>query len=216
MMAFYLQTVAGLMLTIGLLGCSRTSNEGVRPSPEPARGRYPYTEADVQFMSHMISHHAQALMMAGWAPSHGASPDVRRLAERIINGQHDEIASMQRWLEERGHSAPGLDTATKTRSEHGSHGSGGAHTLMPGMLTNAQLAELEQARGREFDRLFLTYMIQHHQGAVTMVQNLFATPGAAREETTFKLASDIAADQSSEIKRMQLMLAALPARGQSP
>ena len=84
---------------------------------------------------------------------------------------------------------------------------------MPGMLTEAQMKELDQARGSEFDRLFLTYMIQHHRGAVTMVRQLFGTPGAAQDEMTFKLASDVSADQSSEISRMERMLAETPSAG---
>jgi uncharacterized protein (DUF305 family) len=205
-----------VFLLAAIAACSGSPNEGVRTAPEPATageagptavppakatgGRYPYTDADVQFMSDMIGHHAQALVMAGWAPTHGASPAVLRLAERIINGQEDEIASMQRWLRDRGHPAPDPGASEMHHSEH-------QHMMMPGMLTEAQMKELDQARGREFDRLFLTYMIQHHKGALTMVKHLFGTPGAAREETTFKLASDISADQSSEIDRMQRMLA---------
>lgn len=213
--------MVSFMVALATVACSSARNEGIRPTPEPERGTYPHTQADVRFMSHMIRHHSQALVMAGWAPSHGASPEIRRLAERIINGQQDEIASMQRWLEDRGQPAPDSGTGTKMHSEHppapspgqdASPGSGHDHMLMPGMLTDAQMKELDQARGSEFDRLFLTYMIQHHQGAVTMVRNLFTTPGAAREETTFKLASDISADQSSEIKRMQRMLAELPSK----
>ena len=88
--------------------------------------------------------------------------------------------------------------------------------LMPGMLSQAQLNELNRARGREFDRLFLQYMIQHHRGALTMVDRLFATPGAAREEATFKLANDVSADQSSEIARMERMLAELAPAGGAP
>lgn len=161
--------------------------------------------ADVHFMSGMIGHHAQALVMAGWAPSHGASASVRTLAERIINEQQDEIAGMQRWLRERGQvvpeAKPGPMRMTMNGMEH--------EMLMPGMLTEEQMKELEAARGGEFDRLFLRYMIQHHQGAVSMVQTLFDTPGAAQEQRVFKLASDVSADQTSEIVRMQKMLAAL-------
>jgi uncharacterized protein (DUF305 family) len=174
-------------------------------------------------MSHMISHHSQALVMAGWAASHGASPTVRTLADRIINGQQDEIATMQRWLRDRGQPVPQPGaTASRTAHPHakmkdGEHDMhGGDHAMMPGMLTDAQMRELDQARGSEFDRKFLTYMIQHHQGAVTMVNNLFGTTGAAREETTFKLANDVSVDQSTEIARMQRMLASLPSGNGSP
>ena len=161
-----------------------------------------YTAADVHFMSGMIYHHAQAVLIAGWAPSHDASPSLRALCDRIVVGQGDEIVLMQRWLRDR-HEAvpdpsathammPGMDPAT----------------MMPGMLTADQLAQLDRARGREFDRLFLTFMIQHHQGAITMVNALFAT-GAGEQEKVFRFASDVFADQTTEIARMQKMLAAL-------
>ena len=159
-------------------------------------------------MSDMIAHHDQALVMAGWAPSHGASPPVRTLAERIVSGQQDEIALMQRWLRDR------ADTSTHSPSQDHAHA--GHDMAMPGMLTQAQLAQLDRARGSEFDRLFLQYMIQHHRGALTMVDRLFATPGAAQEESTFKLANDVSADQSSEITRMERMLASLDSAAPSP
>jgi len=162
----------------------------------------PFTQADVDFMSGMIGHHAQAVLMAGWAPSHGARQDVRLLCERIAVAQTDEIASMQRWLRDRkqpvpdahnvhGHMMPGMDMPM----------------LMPGMLTDEQLAELDHARGPEFDRLFLTDMIKHHQGAITMVETLLGTSGAAEDDIIYRFASDVTADQSTEIERMQKMLA---------
>ena len=223
---------AGLLLWLVMAACSGAARQGAQPSPQPAgstqttqgatakpKGRnYPYTAADVSFMSHMIGHHAQALMMAGWAATHGASPTVRTLAERIVNGQQDEIATMQRWLRDRGQPVPQpgpTGTKMKHGEEHEMHGGGDA-VSMPGMLTEAQMKELDQARGPEFDRLFLNYMIQHHQGAVTMVHDLFGTAGAAREETTFKLANDVSVDQSTEIARMQRMLLALPSGKGSP
>ena len=218
-------------ITVGLLtfvaGCSRAGSEGARTSAEPAAaaanqpsagqtkpGRYPYTPADVQFMSHMIAHHAQALVMAGWAESHGASSSIRTLSGRIINGQQDEIATMQRWLRDRGQRVP--DPKDMQMSMHHTAGQGHSEMLMPGMLTEAQMKELDQARGPDFDRLFLTYMIQHHKGAVTMVNQLFGTEGAAREETTFKLANDVSVDQTTEIARMQRMLAGMPTSSGSP
>lgn len=155
--------------------------------------RYPYTEADVRFMSTMIGHHAQALTMAGWAASHGASPTIKRLAERIVNAQQDEITLMLQWLSDRQRPAPGLHDHTH-------------HVHMPGMLTEAQLQQLDRARGAEFDRLFLTFMIQHHRGAVAMVKELFATQGAAQDLTVFEFASDVHVDQTTEIARMELML----------
>jgi uncharacterized protein (DUF305 family) len=165
-------------------------------------------------MSHMIGHHAQALVMAGLAPSHGASSSVRTLAERIINGQQDEITSMQRWLRDRGLPVPdprqtGAGMEGHQMEGHQMKGPPHHQMLMPGMLTEAQMKELDGARGPEFDRLFLTYMIQHHRGAVTMVEDLFGTSGAAQDETVFKFANDVSVDQSIEIARMEQMLAAL-------
>ncbi|HET6796498.1 MAG TPA: DUF305 domain-containing protein [Gemmatimonadales bacterium] len=169
--------------------------------------RHPYVQADVDFMSHMIGHHAQALVMAGWAPSHGASSPVQTLAARIINGQQDEIASMQRWLRDRGKPVPEAKPAGMTMKMGGME----HHMLMPGMLTQDQMKDLDQARGAEFDRKFLTYMIQHHKGAVSMVNDLFATNGAAQDETVFKFGNDVSVDQTTEINRMQRMLDSLPA-----
>jgi uncharacterized protein (DUF305 family) len=161
--------------------------------------------ADVHFMSAMIGHHAQAIVMAEKAPTHAASPSIRTLAARIINAQHDEIAIMQQWLRERNQAVPEARPGPM-RMTHG----GVEHEMrMPGMLTEAQLQALEAARGPEFDRLFLRFMIQHHQGAVTMVKELFSSQGAALDDTVFKIASDINVDQTTEIARMQRMLAAL-------
>jgi uncharacterized protein (DUF305 family) len=167
--------------------------------------RLPYTDADVEFMSHMIGHHAQAIAMSRWAPTHGASPSVKRLADRIINAQQDEIATMQRWLSDRlkpvPEATPNGIRMTMNGMEH--------MMLMPGMLTPEQMKELDAARGPEFDRLFLTYMIQHHRGAVSMVKDLFGTYGAGQDETVFKFASDVNVDQTTEIARMEKMLAAI-------
>src|SRR5881396_1863641 len=159
-----------------------------------------YTPADVHFVAGMIGHHAQAIQMAKWAPSHGASPAVRVLCERIVVAQTDEIAFAQRWLREhgeyvppadpRGHIMPGMDQPM----------------LMPGMLTDEQMKQLDAGRGPEFDRLFLTYMIQHHRGAVEMVKDLFGSYGAGQDETVFKFASDVNVDQTTEIARMEKLL----------
>jgi uncharacterized protein (DUF305 family) len=164
--------------------------------------RLPYTEADVTFMSGMIHHHAQALVMSHWAPTHGASAPVLRLASRIINAQQDEIVTMQRWLRDRQkpvqEATPGGMTMVMDGVEH--------TMLMPGMLTEAQMKQLDAARGPEFDRLFLTFMMQHHRGAVSMVKDLFATYGAGQDETVFKFASDVNVDQTTEIARMEKLL----------
>ena len=167
--------------------------------------RHPYTKADIEFMSHMIGHHAQAIVMAGWAPTHDAAPAVRRLAERIANAQQDEIATMQRWLSDRRQPVPEAQPAAHKMAMNGTE----HEMLMPGMLTAAQMGQLDAARGPEFDRLFLTFMIQHHRGAVSMVKELFGSYGAAQDETVFKFASDVNVDQTTEIARMQAMLATL-------
>ena len=167
-------------------------------------GRMPYTAADVHFMSGMIHHHAQAVVMAGWAQTHDARPDVKVLAQRIDVAQRDEMAFMQRWLRERHQEVP-------DPLEHYAmgHDMGDMKMeMMPGMLTPEQMKQLDAARGPEFDRLFLTFMIQHHQGALTMVDQLFASPGAGQELYVFRFASDVNADQTTEIDRMRLMLGA--------
>jgi uncharacterized protein (DUF305 family) len=170
--------------------------------------RLPYTTADIQFMSGMIHHHAQAIEMSRMAPTHGASPAVRTLADRIINAQQDEIGTMQRWLRDRGQPAP--DPFAPHASMADMPGMDMQHQpLMPGMLTPEQMQQLDAARDLEFDRLFLTFMLQHHRGAVKMVQDLFATPGAGQDELVFKFANDVNADQSTEIARMERMLATI-------
>ena len=164
--------------------------------------RLPYTAADIHFMSGMISHHAQAIKMAKWAPTHGASPALVRLSERIVTGQADEIGLMQSWLRDRNQPVPEPDPNGMKMSMGGSE-----HVmLMPGMLTPEQMAQLDSARGVEFDRLFLTLMIQHHRGAITMVRDLFSAHGAGQDEVVFKFANEVEVDQSTEIARMQQML----------
>ena len=182
-------------------GCATAPPSGLHATP-PGLGRLPYSDADVDFMSGMIPHHAQAVIMAGWAPSHGARKDVAVLCERIVVGQRDEIATMQTGLGDRGLPVP---DATSTR--HKMKMNGMEHEmLMPGMLTDEEMAELDRARGPEFDRLFLIGMIKHHQGAIDMVDVLFKAYGAAQDETVFKFASDVYADQGIEIERMNQML----------
>lgn len=170
--------------------------------------RMRFTPADVDFMTGMIAHHAQALVMSRLAPAQGASPAVQTLAARIINAQKDEIASMQRWLADRGQPVPEVQIDGLALTIHGvaEH-----HLHMPGMLSRDQLEELAAARGVRFDRLFLRAMIQHHRGAVTMVHALFDTAGAAQDEAAFKLASDIQVDQLTEIARMERMLETMAA-----
>ncbi|MEP6989936.1 MAG: DUF305 domain-containing protein [bacterium] len=184
---------------------SAAATEGQAGAIAKARAdsaRYPYTVADVNFMSGMIHHHAQALVMARMAPTHGASPAVRTLCDRIINAQQDEIVAMQRWLRDRNQVVPEA-TATGMKMQM----NGMEHEmLMPGMLSEAQMKALDAAHGLAFDKLFLEGMIQHHTGAVSMVTDLFNTYGAAQDELTFKFASDVQVDQRTEIARMQRML----------
>jgi len=180
------------------IAVNRSSVTDTTPNAQRA-----YTAADIEFMSGMISHHAQAIVMSRWAPSHGASASMLILTERIINAQQDEIAAMQRWLRDRNQPVPEARATGMRMMMNGVE----HDMLMPGMLSEDQMKQLDQARGKEFDRLFLTFMIQHHRGAVTMVDQLFATSGAAQDITVFKMASDITADQTTEIERMQKMLA---------
>ncbi|HEV8400383.1 MAG TPA: DUF305 domain-containing protein [Gemmatimonadales bacterium] len=195
------------ILAVVVLAACATSTPSVRtaaPAPAAAaparRAPPPATAADIHFFSGMIRHHAQAVLMAGWAPSHGASASLRALCERIVVGQRDEIALASRWLRARNEPVPETDASHDMMP-------GMDHMLMPGMLTPEQLGQLDRARGTEFDRLFLTFMIQHHQGAITMVNDLFSA-GGGEEDVAYKFASDIFADQTTEIDRMQKMLAA--------
>jgi uncharacterized protein (DUF305 family) len=190
-----------LFVTAFAAGCVNVPSSNLHATP-PGFGQLLYSNADVEFMSGMIPHHAQAVIMAGWAPSHSARKDIAILCERIVVGQRDEIVTMQNWLRDRGQMVP---DATSTR--HQMMMNGIAHEmLMPGMLTDDEMAALDRARGTEFDRLFLIGMIKHHQGAIDMVDVLFKSYGAAQDETVFKFASDVYADQSIEIDRMTHML----------
>ncbi len=213
--------VTTLLAAFAMMACRSATPGGVETAPQPAASsqgqlaaiakakadsaRYPYTTADIQFMSGMISHHSQAIKMAGWAPNHGASSSVRVLADRIINAQQDEIVNMQRWLRDRRQPVPEpRPTGMRMMMNGVEH-----DMLMPGMLTEAQMKQLDEARGPEFDRLFLTFMIQHHNGAVSMVNELFGTYGAGQDELVFKFASDVNIDQTTEIARMERMLFAI-------
>ena len=212
-------------LSVPVLGlCAATALAAARlPAQQPASpltpadaakadsGRPPYTPADVHFMQGMIAHHSQAVVMAGWAPSHGARPDVLRLCDRINVSQRDEIVTMQRWLRERHETVPEADFQYPPESMAGMPGMEGM--LMPGMLTPEQMTQLDHARGPDFDRLFLTFMMQHHLGALTMVGQLFDSQGAAQDDRIFKFASDVSSDQTAEIGRMRNMLAQSPSAG---
>ena len=197
--------------------CTSASPGGAASSPAPSTGSGPAAPsasgkrtpnaADVHFMSGMIPHHAQAVLIAGWAPSHGARQDLRVLCERIVVAQRDEIALMQMWLRDRALPVPDAKATHMTMMMNGMEHS----MLMPGMLNDEELAQLDKARGTEFDRLFLQAMIRHHQGAISMVDELFKASGAGQDETVFRFASDVYADQTTEIERMQKMLATVNA-----
>lgn len=198
---------------------SAASSAGpVVPTPPPSSQRMidkaradsirnPYVEADIHFMSAMIGHHSQAIVMARMAPTHGASSSIQILAARIINAQQDEIVIMQHWLADRNQPVPEAKAGPMKMMMNGME----HEMLMPGMLTDEQLQQLDRARGPEFDRLFLTYMIQHHKGATAMVSTLFGSYGAGQDEIIFKFASDVNVDQTTEIARMEKMLNAMPA-----
>ena len=190
---------ATLAVALALAACAPVQAQGggtspARPAATSARTTS-HVEADVHFVQGMIGHHRQALVMAAMAPTHGASERLQLLARKIDLSQRDEIATMTRWLQDRRLPLPG---------EHD-------HTTMhmPGMLTDEQLAQLDGARGAEFDRLFLALMIQHHRGALTMVEQLFAAPGGGQEPELYGFASDVDADQRAEIERMQQMQSTL-------
>ncbi len=159
--------------------------------------------ADVAFMQGMIGHHAQAVEMVALIDARTPSPALRSLGERIGVSQRDEIGMMQRWL--RTHGQPAPDPLSPDHA-----GMQMDHAMMPGMLTAAQMATLAGASGAAFDRLFLAGMIQHHQGAITMVKDLFATAGAGQSTDIFRFASDVDGDQRAEITRMRAMLDAVP------
>jgi uncharacterized protein (DUF305 family) len=187
---------------------------GEPPRPDPAvaaavHGSSRYVEADAHFMRHMIAHHRQALEMTALVPDRSARSDVRTLARRIELSQDDEIRQMERWLQQRG--AP-LADGDAARHGHEGHqaGAGAPAALMPGMLTAEQLANLADASGPEFDRLFLEYMVFHHEGAIAMVAELLASEGAAQDTEVFQFAAHVESDQRIEIARMRRIMSTLP------
>ncbi len=161
----------------------------------------PRSQADIEFMQGMIMHHAQAVEMTALIPSHTENKDLRLLGSRISHSQSDEIKFMQRWLRARGEptsmSMPGMPDMDMSGHPMG---------LMPGMLTPEQMEALRKAKGDEFDRLFLEGMIQHHQGALTMVKDLYNTAGSGQTADLFDFTTDVDSGQRAEIRIMQSML----------
>jgi uncharacterized protein (DUF305 family) len=161
----------------------------------------PISPADVEFMQGMIMHHSQAVEMTALIPSHTDNKDVRAIGAKISSSQADEIRMMQRWLAARGQA-----TSMEMPGMPGMDMQGNAMAPMPGMLTPAQMEALKQAQGEEFDKLFLSGMIQHHGGALVMVKDLFNSPGAGQDAEIFDFATDVDNGQRAEIRIMQKML----------
>jgi uncharacterized protein (DUF305 family) len=208
-----------------MLGAALTALVAVT-APIPAQttaaaAHHDYVHADVVFVQGMIYHHAQAVVMSDWAATHGARPNLALLCKRIALSQRDEITMMQHWLEERHLETPDPLHMLKSESSatHGSTSMGGMGSmsmpgmdmgphpmLMTGMLTPGEMRQLDAARGPAFDRLYLTGMIKHHQGALDMVATLFATPGAGQQPELFSFATDVDAGQRAEMARMEALL----------
>ncbi len=189
---------------------------GARVQAQTGSGPTDFTKGDVEFMQGMIMHHAQAVVMSDWATTHGASPDLVTLCGRIALSQRDEITVMQNWLRQRGLPAPdplhmashakGPIVDTSPMHMPGMDMGTGPMMMMNGMLTADQMRQLDAAHGAEFDRLYLTGMIKHHQGAIAMVADLFASPGGGQQSDLFGLATDVDSGQRVEIARMQAIL----------
>lgn len=195
------------LAAVAVLASSACAPRALTPEPTPDRTAVPqtepgtrrgYTDADVLFMQQMILHHAQAVILAAMVPSRTTRGDLRNLAERIDVSQEDEMRYMADWLRDRGEEVP--DPA---HAEHAGHAD------MPGMLTAPELEQLRGLTGPAFDRLFLTFMVKHHEGALVMVEALFSSPGAGQEPEIFGFASDVDADQRAEIARMRALLGRL-------
>ena len=224
MVTFGRPSVSALVLVVATLACRSApvsppvaSSSPGSPAPlvqpgapgEPTRpidvahatdlSRVMFTPADVRFMQGMIGHHAQAVEMVDLLKTRTSRADMKMLALRIEVSQVDEIRMMRQWLEARGQTLP---------DEHAHHQHDAA--LMPGMLTPEAMARLAGAQGPAFDRLFLEGMMAHHEGALVMVHDLFAAPGAAQDSEIFAFAADVEADQKMEIARMGVMLKELP------
>jgi uncharacterized protein (DUF305 family) len=209
--------IAPLFLLSGIAASAQQSAPIVQPGApgQPGKLLTPATvwapskapsKADVEFMQGMVMHHQQAVDMVALLRTRGKSPTLQSFGEKIAISQTDEIRFMKQWLESRGKPiAMEMDHSHMSAADMKN-----MNMLMPGMLTPEQMAALTKARGTQFDHLFLTGMIQHHGGALTMVAELFKTPGAAQDPVLFDFATDIDATQSAEIKIMREMLKEKP------
>jgi uncharacterized protein (DUF305 family) len=210
---------AGLLAALFTAACATAPAADAPPGPRTVQAGAPgeatrpvgahqdlagpsHTPADVRFMRQMIAHHAQALEMSALAPERSSHDQVRLLARRIAMGQADEMALMEQWLRARGEAVEDPAEAHRHHDHEAPH-------PMPGMLTAPQMARLAAASGAEFDRLFLEAMIFHHEGALAMVEELFATPGAGEEAEVYQFASHVDGDQRIEIARMYRLLNSL-------
>jgi uncharacterized protein (DUF305 family) len=208
--------------SLAAAACQRAASDPAKAAPPPVQAVQPgapgepskdvapgtaaapvatHTRADVRFMQEMIHHHAQAIEMVALLKTRTKRPDLKMLGERIDVSQTDEIKMMKTWLTDRGEEVP-MDHGRGQMMMQGA-----MMSAMPGMLSSAQMAALEKASGPAFDRLFLTGMIQHHEGALAMVEALLKSPGAALESVIFDFISHVDADQRMEISRMRLLLA---------
>jgi uncharacterized protein (DUF305 family) len=181
-----------------ILTAALVAQQAATPAPPAPK----VNEADVHFMTGMIPHHAQAVLIASWAKTHTTNRQLQILCERMVISQRDEIEMMRGWLAERGLPVPAAD-ATHHKMKHGDM----EHDmLMPGMLSEEELAALNKARGEAWDKMFLKFMIKHHEGALTMVDELWKADGAAQDDVVFRFAADVHADQTAEINVMRGML----------
>ena len=188
-----------------LIAAALVLGGGIRASAQSAPA---YTGADVRFMQGMIGHHAQALAMVALIPARTSRPDLRALGERIRVSQTDEIALMKQWLRDRNQQIPADMSHAHDMSGHAMDmaGMSMSDSLMPGMLTTQQMTELANAKGTDFEVLFLKDMIQHHEGALTMVARLLGTTGSGQEPEVFRFAAEVDTDQRAEIARMNALL----------
>jgi uncharacterized protein (DUF305 family) len=203
-------TLSGYTLAVLAIGLTAPARTSAQKPPS-------YTAADVRFMQGMIGHHSQALAMTALIPTRSSRQDIRMLGQRITVSQKDEIAMMQQWLRDRHQQVPAHDAQPGGQTMAGNSmnmpGMAMSDTLMPGMLTSEQLAQLAKTTGDEFDKLFLADMIHHHEGALVMVKSLLGTTGSGQEAEVFRFASEVDTDQRAEIARMNALLDTLSASG---